>query len=160
VNCSFLTPQRIGDKKLPPIPEDSGPTAKMPPAELKASRPLSPHIFIYHWPVTMVMSILHRITGAGLYVGTLLLAWWLLAAASSERAFAIANGFLGSWLGILILFGYTWTLLHHMFGGLRHLVWDFGVGLGKEARNALAWGTAIGSAALTVLIWAVGLAVH
>jgi succinate dehydrogenase / fumarate reductase, cytochrome b subunit len=78
----------------------------------------------------------------------------------SEQAFAIANGFLGSWLGILILFGYTWALLHHMLGGLRHLVWDFGVGLGKDARNALAWGTAIGSGTLTVLIWAVGLAVR
>src|SRR6185295_13720931 len=103
--------------------------------------------------VTMVMSILHRVTGVGLYLGTLLLAWWLIAAAVSEHAFAIANGFLGSWLGILILFGYTWALLHHMLGGLRHLIWDFGVGLDRETRNALAWGTAVGSAVLTVLIW-------
>jgi succinate dehydrogenase / fumarate reductase, cytochrome b subunit len=132
----------------------------MPSADLKANRPLSPHIFIYRWPVTMVVSILHRITGGALYVGMALLAWWLIAAATSERAFAIANGFLGSWLGLLILFGYSWALLHHMLGGIRHLVWDFGVGLERQARNALAWGNIIGSAALTVLVWAVGLAVR
>jgi succinate dehydrogenase / fumarate reductase cytochrome b subunit len=132
----------------------------MPSADLKANRPLSPHIFIYRWPVTMVVSILHRITGGALYVGMALLAWWLIAAATSDRAFAIANGFLGSWLGLLILFGYSWALLHHMLGGIRHLVWDFGVGLERQARNALAWGNIIGSAALTVLVWAVGLAVR
>jgi succinate dehydrogenase / fumarate reductase cytochrome b subunit len=132
----------------------------MPSADMKANRPLSPHLFIYRWPVTMVVSILHRITGSALYVGMALLAWWLIAAATSERAFAIANGFLGSWLGRLILFGYSWALLHHMLGGLRHLVWDFGVGLERPARNVLAWGNVIGSAALTVLLWAVGLAVR
>ena len=132
----------------------------MPSADLKANRPLSPHIFIYRWPVTMVVSILHRITGGALYVGMALLAWWLIAAATSDRAFAIANGFLGSWLGLLILFGYSWALLHHMLGGLRHLVWDFGVGLERPARNLLAWGNIIASAALTVLLWAVGLAVR
>src|SRR5258708_31875479 len=130
----------------------------MTSADLKANRPLSPHIFIYRWPVTMRMSSLHGITGSALYVGTALLAWWLMSAATSEHAFGIANGFLGSWLGILILFGYTWSILHHMLGGIRNLIWDFGVGLGKEVRNALAWGTLIGSAALTVLIWAIGLA--
>ena len=117
----------------------------MPSADMKANRPLSPHLFIYRWPVTMVVSILHRITGGALYVGMALLAWWLIAAATSERAFAIANGFLGSWLGLLILFGYSWALLHHMLGGLRHLVWDFGVGLERQARNLLAWGNVIGS---------------
>ena len=132
----------------------------MSTADMKANRPLSPHLFIYRWPVTMVMSILHRLTGGALYVGTVLLAWWLTAAATGEHAFAIANGFLGSWLGLLILFGYSWAIFHHMLGGIRHLVWDFGVGLGREARNALAWGNVIGSAALTVLVWAVGLAVH
>jgi succinate dehydrogenase / fumarate reductase, cytochrome b subunit len=130
----------------------------MPSADMKANRPLSPHLFMYRWPVTMVVSILHRITGGALYVGMALLAWWLIAAATSERAFAIANGFLGSWLGLLILFGYSWALLHHMLGGLRYLVWDFGVGLERQARNVLAWGNVIGSAALTVLVWAIGLA--
>ena len=132
----------------------------MPSVDMKASRPLSPHLFIYRWPVTMVMSILHRITGAALYVGTALLAWWLVAAATGERAFASANGFLGSWLGLLILFGYSWTILHHMLGGIRHLVWDFGIGLDKGTRDMFAWANIIGSAGLTVLLWAVGLAVR
>jgi succinate dehydrogenase / fumarate reductase cytochrome b subunit len=132
----------------------------MPSADLKANRPLSPHIFIYRWPVTMVVSILHRITGGALYVGTALLAWWLIAAATGERAFAIANGFLGSWFGLLILFGYSWAILHHMLGGIRNLVWDFGLGLDRQSRNALAWANIIGSAGLTVLLWAVGLAVR
>ena len=124
------------------------------------ARPLSPHLQIYKPLLTMVMSIVHRITGAALYFGMLLLAWWLMAAASGPNAYANFEWFMGSLVGQLVLFGYTWALLHHMLGGLRHLVWDFGVGLGKEARNALAWGTAIGSGILTVLIWAVGLAVH
>jgi succinate dehydrogenase / fumarate reductase cytochrome b subunit len=108
----------------------------------------------------MVVSILHRITGAALYFGMALLAWWLIAAATSERAFAIANGFLGSWLGLLILFGYSWILLHHMLGGIRHLVWDFGTGLGKGTRDTMAWANIIGSAGLTVVLWAIGLAVR
>jgi succinate dehydrogenase / fumarate reductase cytochrome b subunit len=133
---------------------------QMPSVDMKASRPLSPHLFIYRWPVTMVVSILHRITGAALYFGMALLAWWLIAAATSERAFAIANGFLGSWLGLLILFGYSWILLHHMLGGIRHLVWDFGTGLGKGTRDTMAWANIIGSAGLTVVLWAIGLAVR
>jgi succinate dehydrogenase / fumarate reductase, cytochrome b subunit len=155
----LLTRRFIGDRRSRPFENRPG-RPEMPSADMKANRPLSPHLFIYRWPVTMVVSILHRITGSALYVGMALLAWWLIAAATSERAFAIANGFLGSWLGRLILFGYSWALLHHMLGGLRHLVWDFGVGLERPARNVLAWGNVIGSAALTVLLWAVGLAVR
>jgi succinate dehydrogenase / fumarate reductase cytochrome b subunit len=129
----------------------------MSSAGMKANRPLSPHIWIYRWPLTMTMSIVHRVTGAGLYVGTALLAWWLLAASTSEHAFAIANGVLGSWLGLIILFGYSWALIHHMLGGLRHFVWDFGYALGKPARDYMALGTLIGSVTLTILLWALGL---
>jgi succinate dehydrogenase / fumarate reductase, cytochrome b subunit len=124
------------------------------------ARPLSPHLQIYKPMLTMMMSIVHRITGAALYFGMLLLAWWLIAAASGPNAYANVEWFMGSLIGQLVLFGYTWALIHHMLGGIRHLIWDFGVGLGREARNALAWGTLIGSAVLTVLIWAVGLAVR
>jgi succinate dehydrogenase / fumarate reductase cytochrome b subunit len=129
-------------------------------ADTKANRPLSPHIWIYRWPLTMVMSIVHRITGAGLYVGTALLAWWLLAAATSERAFAIANGFLGSWFGLIVLVGFTWALIHHMLGGLRHFIWDFGYGMGKPARDNLALANIVASVVLTIVVWAVGLAVR
>lgn len=132
----------------------------MSTADTKANRPLSPHIWIYRWPLTMVMSIVHRITGAGLYVGTALLAWWLLAAATSERAFAIANGFLGSWLGLIVLFGFTWALIHHMLGGLRHFLWDFGYAMGKPARDNLALANIVASVVLTIVVWAVGLAVR
>ena len=80
----------------------------------------------------MVMSILHRITGGALYFGTLLVAWWLIAAASSAATFDFVNGLFGSWIGRLVLFGYTWALIHHMLGGIRHLIWDTGAGLEKH----------------------------
>ena len=80
-------------------------------------RPLSPHLQIYKPMLTMMMSIVHRITGAGLYFGMLLLAWWLTAAASGPNAYANVEWFMGSLIGQLILFGYTWALLHHMLPG-------------------------------------------
>ena len=93
----------------------------------------------------MVMSIFHRITGAALYFGTLLVAWWLVAAASGPEYYAWVNGFFGSFLGRLILFGYTWALIHHMLGGIRHLIWDTGYGLEAPIRNRIAWATLAGS---------------
>jgi len=87
-------------------------------------RPLSPHLQIYKPTLTMVMSIVHRITGAALYFGMLLLAWWLIAAASGPNAYAGFEWFMGRVLGQLLLFGYTWALIHHMLGGIRHLIWD------------------------------------
>ena len=86
------------------------------PPRAGSRRPLSPHLQIYRPMLTMMMSIMHRITGAGLYFGTLLLAWWLIAAATSASAFATASWFMGSILGRLILFGFTWALFHHMLG--------------------------------------------
>lgn len=118
-------------------------------------RPLSPHLQIYHFYLTMVMSIVHRITGAGLYFGTILVAIWLGAAAFSPSTFATVNWAFGTWLGQLILFGYTWAFLHHMLGGLRHFVWDTGAGLTRGPRNALALATVLGSGGLTLLLWAV-----
>jgi succinate dehydrogenase / fumarate reductase, cytochrome b subunit len=120
---------------------------------VRHARPLSPHLTVYRLIPTMVMSILHRATGAALYGGTLLLAWWLLAAASGPEAFAWASWFFGSIIGRLILFGYTWALLHHMLGGIRHFVWDAGMGFDKVSATRLAIGTAIGSVTLTVLVW-------
>ncbi|MFU0506195.1 succinate dehydrogenase, cytochrome b556 subunit [Pseudaminobacter sp. NGMCC 1.201702] len=120
------------------------------------ARPLSPHLTVYRWPITMTMSILHRVTGAALYFGTLLVAWWLIAAAVSEEYFEFVNGLFGSWFGRLVLFGYTWVLMHHMMGGLRHLVWDTGAGLEKHTASRIAWATIVASAVLTVLIWIAG----
>ncbi len=128
----------------------------MPMANPKpVERPLSPHLQIYRPMLTMMMSFFHRLTGAALYFGTLLLAWWLIAAAmTGSKAFETAQGFFGSWFGRLILFGYTWALMHHMLGGLRHLYWDTGRGFEPNEREWLARGTLIGGALLTLLIWA------
>jgi succinate dehydrogenase / fumarate reductase cytochrome b subunit len=121
-------------------------------------RPLSPHLTVYRWPITMTMSILHRVTGGALYFGTLLVAWWLIAASISEEYFNFVSWLYGSWFGRLVLFGYTWALMHHMLGGLRHLIWDTGVGLEKHTASKIAWATVAGSIALTVLIWIAGYA--
>ena len=122
----------------------------------KAARPLSPHLSVWRPTITYVMSIVHRITGGALYFGMILLAWWLLAAATGPEAFAVANGFLGSWFGLLVLVGFTWAFLHHLLGGIRHLVWDTGAGYSKPARDGLAWATIIGSLALTVIVFGAG----
>lgn len=102
------------------------------------------------------MSILHRITGAALYFGTLLFVWWLFAAATNVQYFDWVNGFFSSWFGRLILFGYTWALVHHSLGGLKHLMWDTGRGLDKHFATKLAWVTLASSIALTALIWIIG----
>lgn len=119
-------------------------------------RPLSPHLGIYKPTLTMTMSIVHRITGAALFFGTLLMAWWLLAAASGPTAYAKVQAFLDSYIGTLILLGYTWALLHHMLGGVRHLIWDTGRGFGPAEREWLTLATLIGSIGLTILVWVLG----
>jgi len=118
-----------------------------------AERPLSPHLQIYKPTLTMMMSIVHRITGGALYVGVLLLAWFLLATSMDAAAFGVASGFLNSIIGRLILFGYTWSVIHHMLGGIRHLIWDTGRGMGPSEREWLAAANLIGSIAITVLLW-------
>jgi succinate dehydrogenase / fumarate reductase, cytochrome b subunit len=123
-----------------------------PPAE----RPLSPHLQIYRPMLTMMMSIVHRITGVGLYFGTLLLAWWLNSA-QGANGYGKFQAFAGSWIGRLILFGYTWALIHHALGGIRYLIWDSGRGFGPNEREWLAAANLIGSIALTVILWIVGL---
>jgi succinate dehydrogenase / fumarate reductase cytochrome b subunit len=125
-------------------------------AEAKlAARPLSPHLQVYRWSWTMAMSIFHRATGIALYLGTVLVAGWLLAMASGPAAYGRVSWFFGTPVGLLVLFGYTWALLHHMLGGVRHLVWDFGHGMEPATRINMARFTLVGSTLLTVLIWAV-----
>ncbi|MEN5082073.1 succinate dehydrogenase, cytochrome b556 subunit [Bosea sp. TWI1241] len=127
-------------------------------AEVKpAARPLSPHLQIYRWSWTMAMSIAHRATGVALYCGTLLIALWLVAAASGPGPYETAQAIAGSFLGRLVLFGYTFALLHHMVGGLRHFVWDMGRGFEPQARMNLAKYSVLVSGGLTVLVWAVAL---
>ncbi len=116
-------------------------------------RPTTPHMQIYRPLINMVMSILHRITGAALYFGTLLLAWWLVAAATGPDYFNYVNGLLATPVGLLVLVGYTWALMHHMLGGIRHLIWDTGRGFDLSTVDRLSWGSIIGSLALTAGIW-------
>jgi succinate dehydrogenase / fumarate reductase cytochrome b subunit len=123
-------------------------------------RPLSPHLSIYRLTMTMAMSFAHRISGAALYVGVLLLAWFLIAASADASSFAVFSDFIGSFIGRLVLFGFTWALFHHLIGGLRHILWDAGYGLDAPLRDQMAWATLIGGFALTVLVWIVGAAVR
>lgn len=118
-------------------------------------RPLSPHLTVYRWPITMTMSILHRITGGALYFGMLLIAWWLIAAATSQQQFDFVNSIVTSWFGMLVLFGFTFALVLHAAGGVRHLVWDTGAALEKRTASSFAWASLIGAVVVTLLIWAV-----
>ncbi len=129
----------------------------MAEARQAVERPLSPHLSIYRLQINMVMSILHRLTGAALYFGTLLLAAWLIAAAMGEKEFQLVSALLGHPIGMLVLFGYTWALCHHMLGGIRHLLWDTGRGLAIWQVNLLSWLTILASIALTLALWAAGL---
>ena len=104
----------------------------------------------------MAMSIAHRATGIALYAGTVLLVLWLGAAAISQQALNPVNDLYGSWFGQIVLFGYTWAILHHMLGGIRHFIWDMGAVFGEEARNWLAKATIAGSVAITILLWIIG----
>lgn len=127
-------------------------------ASPESRRPLSPHLQIYRWSWTMAMSIFHRVTGVALYGGTLLLAAFLLALAGGKTSFDTAQWIAGSIPGRLVLFGYTWALLHHMLGGLRHFIWDFGQGFDPAVRMNLARFTLVGSLVLTLAVWALAYA--
>ncbi|GAC1556761.1 MAG: succinate dehydrogenase, cytochrome b556 subunit [Beijerinckiaceae bacterium] len=117
------------------------------------SRPLSPHLQIYRPMLTMMMSIVHRITGAALYAGVLLLVFYLVAAANGPATFANAASLFGSIIGQIVLFGFTWALFHHLLGGIRHAVWDTGYGMDHPAREWLAQATALGGIGLTIVVW-------
>ena len=121
-----------------------------------SSRPLSPHLQIYKPMLTMMMSILHRITGVGLYFGIILLVWWLTAAAISDSYFDLVQGFFFHWFGRLVLFGFIWALMHHALGGLRHLLWDTGRGFDLKVVEWLARANLAGSIVLTLVLWIIG----
>ena len=123
-------------------------------------RPLSPHLDVYRMTLTMAMSIVHRITGVGLYIGVILLAWFLLALSSDATTFAMFSGFIRSFIGQILLFGFTWALFHHMLGGVRHAFWDAGIGLDAPLRELFAQATLIGGIGLTVVVWIIGYVVR
>jgi succinate dehydrogenase / fumarate reductase cytochrome b subunit len=124
----------------------------------RVRRPLSPHLQVYDMmQLTSALSISHRITGTILSGGLLFLVWWLVAAAAGPGAFATVQWFLGSFLGLLLLFGLTAAAWYHTLAGLRHLAWDAGHGFDLPTTYATGRAVLIGTAALTVLTWIVGL---
>lgn len=120
-------------------------------------RPLSPHLQVYTPQMTSILSIMNRVTGIALSAGTVLLVWWLVAAASGPSAFATVQGFIGSPVGLFVLFGWTAALFYHFFNGIRHLAWDAGFGFDLPQTYATGWAVVIATAVSSVLVWAVGL---
>jgi succinate dehydrogenase / fumarate reductase, cytochrome b subunit len=125
-----------------------------------AERPLSPHLQIYRPQLTSMLSIGHRLTGVALAVGMLFLVWWLVAAASDGDAFARVQGFFGSWLGLVMLFGWSFCFFYHLCNGLRHLMWDTGHGLDLRTAYVSGWVVLVASGVLTIIAWIAGLAVR
>ena len=117
------------------------------------NRPLSPHLQVYKPQLTSVMSILHRATGIALALGTFLLVWWLIAAATGESAFSTVQAFTASWVGRLLLLGWSYALFYHLCNGIRHLIWDTGL-LFKIQNAYMAGYIVLGLAALlTLIVW-------
>ena len=121
-----------------------------------AGRPLSPHLQIYRPTLTMTLSIVHRATGMALYAGVLLLVWWLVAAATSEESFNVVQGFFGHWFGKIVLMGFTWALVHHTLGGIRHLIWDTGAGFDPVTVERGAKFTIASSVIIAIALWVIG----
>jgi succinate dehydrogenase / fumarate reductase cytochrome b subunit len=117
-------------------------------------RPLSPHLQVYKPQISSMTSILHRITGCALGVGTLLLTAWLVCAATSDGAFSVIQAFIASWIGILILVGFTASLFYHFL--IRHLAWDAGRGFELPAMHRSGVAVIVGTVILTVAVWVVG----
>ncbi len=118
----------------------------------RGNRPLSPHLQVYNQSYTGTLSILHRITGVALSLGTVLLVWWIVAAAAGPESFALADGVLTSWIGGLVLIGSAWALAYHTANGIRHLVWDMGYGFELETVRLSGYAVIAASVVLTLAI--------
>lgn len=123
------------------------------------NRPLSPHLQVYRPQLTSMLSILHRLTGVALAFGTLLLVWWLIAAATGPEAYDAAQDFIGSILGRLLLLGWTFALFYHLANGIRHLAWDTGRGFELATAYTTGWLVVIAAIVLTLASWVGGYAV-
>ncbi|QFS81472.1 Succinate dehydrogenase cytochrome b556 subunit [Roseivivax sp. THAF40] len=117
----------------------------------RGNRPLSPHLQVYRPQLTSMTSILTRITGNALIVAIFMIVWWFIAAASGPEYFAVADGFVTSWFGDLVLFLSLWALWYHTLAGIRHLIWDYAIGLEIDIAEKLGWGVIGGSVVLTIL---------
>ncbi len=118
----------------------------------RGNRPLSPHLQVYKPQITSMMSILHRATGVGMLVGAIAIVWWLLAAATGPDYFAFVDGVLTSWIGTLVMLGCAWALCYHLANGIRHLIWDMGLGFELEMVTKTGIAAAGASIVLTLLI--------
>ncbi len=116
-------------------------------------RPLSPHLSIYRWPITMALSMLHRMTGVALSLGFVVFVLWLFDAASGPDAYAVFMSVMGSFVGKLLLIGWSFAFFYHLSNGARHLLWDTGRGLEKEQADRSAWLVLITATALTAVFW-------
>ncbi len=121
-------------------------------------RPLSPHLQVYRPQITSILSILHRLTGVVLGGGTLLLAWWLIAAAVGPEAYADVEWFISSWVGRLVLLGFTFCLFYHLCNGIRHLGWDIGWGFELPVLHATGWLVVVAAMGMTLVAWILGYA--
>lgn len=116
-------------------------------------RPLSPHLQVYRPQLTSVLSIMNRLSGIATSLGTIVMVWWLVAAATGPGAFAQVQWFAGSPIGLILLFGWTLALFYHLFGGLRHLAWDNGLGFSLEATYRSGYAALAATIVATVLTW-------
>lgn len=121
-------------------------------------RPLSPHLQVYRWQITSVLSILHRLTGVAFAFGMALLTVWLTAAAAGPQTFAMVHGVATSPLGLLVVAGFSFALFFHLCNGIRHLFWDFTMGFELTTATASGWAVIAASVLLTALVWGIGLA--
>lgn len=119
----------------------------------QTERPLSPHLSIYRWPITMTLSILHRITGVGLSVGLIVFAVWLMHAAAGPEEYQVVRAVMSSLAGRLMLIGWSFAFFLHLCNGIRHLVWDIGFGFEKSQADAGAWLALLLAAAMTLTFW-------
>lgn len=131
--------------------------AENPQSQATRERPLSPHLTIYRWPVTMMTSITHRATGMALSVGALILAWWLVSISNGPEGWQGFHAIMDTIPGLVVLFGITWSLCYHFFSGLRHLAWDLGYGFPKkvaERNSVIVFALSfLSAAAVFALVW-------
>lgn len=131
--------------------------AETPQRPVASTRPLSPHMTIYRWPVTMMTSITHRLTGAGLSIGAVILAWWLVCISNGPEGWQSFHAIWDTPLGLLVRFGLTWSLVYHFLNGVRHLAWDMGYGFDKrdsERNSVIIFALSIlGALAVFAMVW-------
>ncbi len=120
-------------------------------------RPLSPHLTIYRWPITMTLSILHRMTGVAMAIGLIFFALWFMRAASGPEEYQYFRSAMSTPIGLILLIGWTFAFFLHLGNGIRHLVWDSGRGFEKRTADASAWFVLGSAVVLTAVFWGIRL---